>query len=92
MPRPRWSSTMPSWPFSDRLDCRHRPALNNRLIIDQRFYGDDPSEQQEGYWAFALYSLLAIAALWFPVVIAVLTTLSSDLLADAWRAHETRLR
>jgi len=51
-------------------------ALRGRLIIDDRSMATIRENNRNGYRAFALYSLLAITALWFPVVIAVITTLS----------------
>jgi len=51
-------------------------ALRGRLIIDDRSIATIRENNRNGYGAFALYSLLAITALWFPVVIAVITTLS----------------
>ncbi len=32
--------------------------------------------RKNGYFAFALYSLFSIAALWFPMAIAIVTTLT----------------
>ncbi len=34
-------------------------------------------EKRNRYFAFALYALLAVAAVWFPVSVAVVTTASS---------------
>ncbi len=51
-------------------------ALKDRLTTDERSRATIRENNRKGYGAFALYSLLAIAAFWFPVVIAVITTLS----------------
>ena len=51
-------------------------ALKGQLIIDDRSTATIRQNNRNGYRAFALYSLLAITALWFPVVVAVITTLS----------------
>jgi uncharacterized membrane protein len=52
-----------------------RAALNNRLPRDDRSAAKVRENLRYGYFAFALYSLLAIAAMWIPLAIAVVTTM-----------------
>ncbi len=51
-------------------------ALRGRLVEDERSVVTIRGNSRNGYGAFALYSLLAITALWFPLAIAVVTTVT----------------
>ena len=51
-------------------------ALKNRLTSDERSTSTMGENNRHSYFAFALYSLLSIAALWFPLAIAIVTTMS----------------
>jgi len=51
-------------------------ALTNHLTSGERAASTMRANNRNGYFAFALYALLALAALWFPVAIAVATTAS----------------
>jgi uncharacterized membrane protein len=51
-------------------------ALKNRLTTDERSTATMRERNRNGYSAFTLYALLAITALWFPLAIALVTTLS----------------
>jgi len=51
-------------------------ALKNQLTNDERSASTMRASGRNGYVAFALYSLLAITALWFPLAVAIATTMS----------------
>lgn len=51
-------------------------ALNNRLTSSEAAASTIRVNRRNGYFAFALYSFLTIMALWFPIFVAVVTTLS----------------
>ena len=51
-------------------------ALKYRLTTGERAMATMRAGNRNGYGAVALYSLLAVAALWFPLAAAVVTTLS----------------
>jgi len=53
-----------------------RAALTNQLTKDEASTVTMRESLRSGYFAFWLYSLLAIIALWFPLAIAIITTLS----------------
>jgi uncharacterized membrane protein len=53
-----------------------RTALQNHLTTDAMAAATIRDNNRNGYFAFALYSLMAIAALWFPLAIAIVTTVS----------------
>jgi len=50
-------------------------ALRNRLIKDERSAGLVRDSRRNGFVALAIYSLLAFIALWFPLTIAIVTTM-----------------
>jgi uncharacterized membrane protein len=52
-----------------------RAALNNQLAKDEKSVLTIRESGKYGYFAFAIYSLCAIIALWFPLTIAIITTL-----------------
>jgi uncharacterized membrane protein len=49
-------------------------ALKNNLTSDQRAAVTMRGNNRNGYLAFALYALLAVAGFWFPLTIAIVTT------------------
>lgn len=49
-------------------------ALSNSLTANERSAATLRTNTRHGFAAFALYALLAVAALWFPVAVAILTT------------------
>jgi uncharacterized membrane protein len=51
-------------------------ALNDQLTMDDRSTSTMRESRRNGYFAFALYSIFSIAAVWFPIAIAVAATLS----------------
>lgn len=51
-------------------------ALKNQLTPDERSTSTMRESLRNGYAAFALYSLLSIAALWFPLAVAIVTTMT----------------
>lgn len=51
-------------------------ALNSHLANDERSAAALRKNQRAGYGAFALYALLAVAALWWPLTVAIVTTAS----------------
>lgn len=51
-------------------------GLNNQLTIDDKSTSTMREGRRNGYFAFALYSIFSILALWFPIAIAVVTALS----------------
>jgi uncharacterized membrane protein len=51
-------------------------ALKDRLTTDARATATLRDGRRNGWLAFALYALLAIAAVWFPLAVAVVTTVS----------------
>ena len=53
-----------------------RTALKNQLTKDETSTTTMRESLRNGYFAFVLYSLLAIMAFWFPLVVAIVTTLS----------------
>lgn len=53
-----------------------RAALNDRLTTGERSASLIRDNTRNGYFAFALYALLSIAALWFPLTVAIVTTLT----------------
>jgi len=53
-----------------------RAALNNGLARDEHAAKTIRENTRNGYFAFVLYSALALAALWFPLSVAIATTLT----------------
>lgn len=51
-------------------------ALQGRLTSDERSTATMRENRRNGYGALALYGLLAVAALWFPLAAAIVTTVS----------------
>jgi uncharacterized membrane protein len=51
-------------------------VLRNDMTIDARSASTIRGNNRNGYFAFVLYTLLAVAALWFPLDIAIVTTAS----------------
>jgi TMEM175 potassium channel family protein len=51
-------------------------ALRNHLTDSQRSTATMRKHKKNAYFAFAFYALLAVAAFWFPVSIAIVTTVS----------------
>lgn len=51
-------------------------ALKNNLTTDERSTSKMRDNKRNGYFAFTLYSLFAVAALWFPLAAAIVTTAS----------------
>ena len=51
-------------------------ALNDHLATDERSRATLRENKNHGYGAFVLYALLAIAALWWPLTVAIVTTAS----------------
>jgi len=51
-------------------------ALNDQLTMDERSASTMRESRRHGYFAFALYSIFSITALWLPIAIAVAATLS----------------
>jgi TMEM175 potassium channel family protein len=51
-------------------------ALKNRLTRDEPSTATMREGNRNGYFAFAFYGLLSVAALWFPIAIATVTTAS----------------
>ncbi|MGA7306324.1 MAG: TMEM175 family protein [Rhodothermales bacterium] len=51
-------------------------ALKNELTDEEGSISSLREYKRNGYFAFALYALLAIAALWFPIAVAGITTVS----------------
>ena len=50
-------------------------AIKNNLVKNEKSIATIRQNGIYGYYAFALYSLCAIAAYWFPITIAIVTTL-----------------
>ena len=63
-------------------------ALKNGLTTDERSATTMRESRRNGYFACALYSLLAVTALWFPLAIAIVTTVSWIF----WLARSIRMR
>ena len=63
-------------------------ALKNGLTTDERSASTMRESRRNGYFAFALYSPLAVTALWFPLAIAIVTTVSWIF----WLARSIRMR
>jgi uncharacterized membrane protein len=53
-----------------------RSALSNDLTSSDKARSTLRDGNRNGYFAFALYSLFSITALWFPLVMAIVTTVS----------------
>jgi uncharacterized membrane protein len=53
-----------------------RAALSNKLTKDEASTVTMRESLKNGYFAFGLYSFFAIIAVWFPLAIAIITTLS----------------
>ena len=51
-------------------------ALKNRLYKNEKSVSTIRENNKYGYFAFALYSICAITAFWFPLTIAILTTIT----------------
>lgn len=51
-------------------------AVRGRLTSDEGAAATMGESGRNGYFAFALYALLAVAAQWFPIPVAIVTTLS----------------
>ena len=51
-------------------------ALNDQLTKNERSTMQMRINRRNGYFAFIIYSLFAIIALWFPLTIAIITTLT----------------
>ena len=50
-------------------------VLRGRLAKDEKSFGRVRDAYRNGYVAFGVYALLALLAIWFPLTIAVLTTI-----------------
>jgi hypothetical protein len=50
-------------------------ALRNRLYKDERSAVLVREGRRNGYFALVTYSLLAVIAIWFPLAIAIVTTM-----------------
>jgi len=50
-------------------------ALRNQLTKDQKSIVVMQNNRRNGYFAFVVYSLLALIAFWFPLTIAIVTTM-----------------
>ena len=50
-------------------------ALRNQLTTDEKSTVVMRESRRNGYFAFVVYSLLALIAFWFPLAIAIVTTL-----------------
>lgn len=50
-------------------------ALSNRLVKDEKSAVLVRAARRNGYFAFVVYSLLALIAFWFPLTIAIVTTM-----------------
>jgi len=50
-------------------------ALRNRLTKDEKSAGLVRDGHRNGYFAFVVYSLLALIAVWFPLTVVVVTTM-----------------
>ena len=50
-------------------------ALRNRLTKDEKSTVLMRDGRRNGYFAFVVYSLLALIAFWFPLAIAIVTTM-----------------
>jgi uncharacterized membrane protein len=53
-----------------------RAALNNQLTKNEKATAQMRTNRRNAFFAFILYSMLAIIALWFPLTIAIVTTLT----------------
>jgi uncharacterized membrane protein len=51
-----------------------RAALNNHLVDGERAIERIRENERNSYFALALYSSLAVAAVWFPTAVAIVTT------------------
>jgi uncharacterized membrane protein len=51
-------------------------ALSGRLVTDEAAAASVRVNRRHGFEAFAFYSALAVAAVWFPFAVAVITTVS----------------
>jgi hypothetical protein len=51
-------------------------APKNQLTINDQSTATMRDNRQNRYFAFVLYSLFSVAALWFPLAIAIVTTIS----------------
>jgi uncharacterized membrane protein len=63
-------------------------ALRNQLTKDEKSTVIMRDNRRNGYFAFVVYSLLALIAFWFPLAIAVVTTM----LWAYWLVLSTRVR
>lgn len=54
----------------------YKTALRNQLSKDEASTSTMRENRRNGFFAFVLYSLFSIIALWFPMTIAILTTLT----------------
>ena len=50
-------------------------ALRNQLTKDQKSIVVMQNNRRNGYFAFVVYSLLALIAFWFPLTITIVTTM-----------------
>ena len=50
-------------------------ALRNRLVKDEKSTVLARESQRNGYFALVVYSLLAVVACWFPLAVAIVTTM-----------------
>jgi len=51
-------------------------ALKNHLVVDEHSMSLIRRNKRSGQFAFGLYALLAVTALWFPVTVAIVTTMT----------------
>ena len=51
-------------------------ALKNDLLVDARAAATARDNRRSGYFAFAFYASLAVLALWFPLIVAIVTLVS----------------
>ena len=57
------------------LDSRVWGGTGNQLTKDEKSTAAMRHNRRNGYFAFVVYSLLALVAFWFPLPIAVVTTM-----------------
>ncbi len=56
--------------------CLCGSAINGHLTKNEKSNAQMHTNRRNGYFAFVIYSLLAIMALWFPLTIAIISTLT----------------
>lgn len=53
-----------------------RTAIGGRLVKDEKSVAIFRENKKNGFFGFAIYSALAILAVWFPLAVAIITTLT----------------